>query len=82
MGPVMETLADQYGDEVRFAKCNVDESPAVPGNYGIQSIPTLMFFKDGKMLDKIVGLVPQAMIEDTINKILTGAEMTAPFVVQ
>jgi len=82
MGPVMEALAVEYGDDVRFAKCNVDENPAVPGNYGIQSIPTLMFFKDGKMLDKIVGLVPQARIEETINKILKGAEMAASFVVQ
>lgn len=82
IGPLMDKLANEYGDDVRFAKCNVDKNPAVPGNYGIQSIPTLMFFKDGKMLDKIVGLVPQARIEDTINKILTGAEMAAPFVVQ
>lgn len=82
IGPVVEKLAEAYGDRFRFGKCNVDISPATPGKYGIRAIPTLMFFKEGKMVDKIIGMVAQTQIEDAIKKILEGKESTQPFVVR
>jgi thioredoxin 1 len=47
---------------------NIDESPSVPGKYGIRGIPTLMLFKDGKIVDRLVGAVPKAQIKELIDK--------------
>ena len=82
IGPVIEKLAEDYKDQFRFAKCNVDDNPVVPGKYGIKSIPALLFFKDGQLNEKLVGMVTQSKIEDTLKKILSGAEPASPFIVQ
>jgi len=66
--PIVEELAAAFGDKVKFARCNVDENPTTPAKYGIKSIPTLIFFKEGKVLDKIVGIVPKSKIEAIITK--------------
>jgi thioredoxin 1 len=69
--PVVEKLAEAYGDQIRFTRCNVDHNPKTPDNYGIKGIPTLMFFKGGKLVDKLTGLVPMSNIEDAIMKCLS-----------
>jgi thioredoxin 1 len=66
--PLVEELAATYGTKFKFARCNVDENPITPSKYGIKSIPTLIFFKQGKVLDKIVGIVPKSKLEDIITK--------------
>ena len=66
--PIVEELAAAFGDKIKFARCNVDENPTTPAKYGIKSIPTLIFFKEGKVLDKIVGIVPKSTIEAIITK--------------
>ena len=66
--PIVEELAAAFGDKIKFARCNVDENPTTPAKYGIKSIPTLIFFKEGKVLDKIVGIVPKSKIEEIITK--------------
>ena len=66
--PLVEELAATYGAKFKFARCNVDENPITPSKYGIKSIPTLIFFKQGKVLDKIVGIVPKSKLEDIITK--------------
>ena len=70
IGPVIEDLAGTYGSQIKFAKCNVDDNPATPGKYGIKAIPTLIFFKDGKVVDQITGMVAKTKLEDTIKGIL------------
>jgi thioredoxin 1 len=55
--PVVEKLAEAYGDQIRFTRCNVDYNPKAPAKYGIKGIATLMFFKTGKPVDKLTGLV-------------------------
>jgi len=71
IAPVIEELAKEFGDKVIFAKCNVDDNPATPTKYGIQAIPTLLFFKDGqKTEDQITGMVPKSKIEENLNKLL------------
>jgi thioredoxin 1 len=82
IGPAVEKLAETYGDEFRFAKCNVDLNPATPGKYGIRAIPTLLLFKQGQLVDKIIGAVPPIQIEEALKKILSGAEPAAPFIVR
>jgi len=66
--PLVEELASTYGDKFKFTRCNVDENPITPSKYGIKSIPTLIFFKQGEVLDKIVGIVPKSKLEDIITK--------------
>jgi thioredoxin 1 len=68
IGPVIAELAKEFGDKIDFMKCNVDENPLTPGKYGIQSIPTLIFYKDGKVAEQIVGTVPKSRLEQAINE--------------
>ena len=55
VAPVVEELAAEYQGKVRFARMNVDENPTTPAKYGIMSIPTLILFKNGEAVDKIIG---------------------------
>ena len=54
IGPIVEELSETYGDQVTFAKCNVDNNPVTPSKYGIKAIPTLIFFKDGNVIERSV----------------------------
>jgi thioredoxin 1 len=70
IAPVVEELADKFGDQVTFAKCNVDDNPVTPGKYGIKAIPTLIFFKGGQVVEQITGMVAKAKLEEAIGKVL------------
>jgi len=70
IGPIVEDLAEVYGDKVKFTKVNVDENPVAPSKYGIRAIPTLIFFKDGESADQITGMVAKAKLENAIKGLL------------
>jgi len=70
IGPIVEELAKTFGDQVIFAKCNVDNNPVTPSKYGIKAIPTLIFFKEGSVVDQITGMVAKSKLEEAINKVL------------
>ena len=70
IGPVIEDLAQSFGDRIKFTKCNVDENPVTPGKFGIKAIPTLIFFKDGGVVEQITGMVAKSKLEETLNRIL------------
>ncbi|MBU1713218.1 MAG: thioredoxin [Proteobacteria bacterium] len=70
IGPIIEELAGEFGDRIKFAKCNVDDNPVSPGKFGIKAIPTLIFFKQGKVVDQITGMVAKSKLQQTINSIL------------
>ena len=74
VGPVIEQLASDYAGRVTFGKVNVDENPEISGAFGIQSIPTLMVFRDGKPVDGLVGAAPRATIEGKFQPYLKGAK--------
>jgi len=57
--PILEEISRQYPDKVVVTKCDVDNSPQVTARYGIRNIPTVLFFKEGKVADKQVGAVPK-----------------------
>ena len=69
ISPIVEELAEDFGDKVKFTKCNVDENPTTPTKYGIKSIPTLIFFKDGEIQDKVIGIVAKTRLEEMISKV-------------
>ena len=70
ISPVVDSLADEYEGKVTIGKLNVDENPATPGKYGVRGIPTLILFKDGKVVDQVVGAVPKNQLEGLIKKAL------------
>lgn len=68
VGPIIEQLSAEYEGKVKIAKMNVDQAPNTPTQYGIRGIPTVILFKGGKEVDKIVGAVPKAKFEDLLKK--------------
>lgn len=70
IGPTVEALSKTYGDQMAFAKVNVDENPLSPSKYGVQAIPTLIFFKNGEIAEQITGMVAKEKLEETIKGIL------------
>ena len=70
VGPIVEELAGEYDGRVLFAKMNTDECPATPGQYGIMSIPSLLLFKDGELVDRAVGMRPKKALQAWIDGVL------------
>ena len=67
VGPIVEELATEYEGKVTFAKVNVDENPKTAAAYSIQSIPTLIVFKDGKPMSQVVGMRPKKELQKTLD---------------
>ncbi len=67
---IAPVVAEEYKDRVKVAKCNVDENPRTPTEYGIRAIPTLILFKDGKVAHQITGAVSKNQIVEAIDKLL------------
>ena len=70
LSPIVDDVAEAFAGRIEVAKCNVDDQEEIAEEYGIRSIPTLLFFKDGELADKTVGLVGKAEIESKINNLL------------
>ncbi|HVO68233.1 MAG TPA: thioredoxin [Syntrophales bacterium] len=68
IGPIVEDLAATYVDRIKVAKLNIDDNPKTATVYGVMSIPTLILFKNGNAVDKIMGLVPKNRLEELIKK--------------
>ena len=68
VAPVVAELAEQYAGQVKVVKLNTDDNPDVANQYGIRSIPTLMLFKDGQTIDRVVGAVPKATLATKLEK--------------
>jgi thioredoxin 1 len=75
VGPIVEQLAREYSGKVAFGKLNVDDNQMVAGSFGIQSIPTMMILKAGKVVDVIVGALPNAQIEMKLKQHLAGGSI-------
>ena len=70
IGPLVTELAQEYDGRAVIGKVNVDNNPEVATKYGIRSIPTLLFLKNGEVVDRIVGSVPKSSIEAKLNAML------------
>ncbi|RLI36037.1 thioredoxin [Candidatus Bathyarchaeota archaeon] len=68
VSPIIEELARDYAGKIAFGKLNVDENQFTAMQYGVMSIPTLLIFKDGKLVDRIVGAMPRRMLEPRITR--------------
>jgi thioredoxin 1 len=70
IAPIMEELSKEYAGKAVVVKCDVDNNPQVSAKYGIRNIPTVLFFKDGKIADKQVGAVPKPNFVNKLNALL------------
>ena len=70
IAPIVDGIATTYAGKLKVAKVNVDENAATPGRYNVRGIPSLLFFKDGKVTDQVVGFVPQDVIEEKVKSLL------------
>ncbi len=68
IGPIVEELAPTYQGRAIIAKMNVDDNPLVAQRFGVTSIPTLMMFKDGKLVDRVVGAMPKGELQKFIDR--------------
>jgi len=73
IAPTVDALATKYAGQLKVTKVNVDQNAATPSRYGIRGIPALLFFKGGKVVDQIVGYVPQDVIEEKVQRLLVPA---------
>jgi thioredoxin 1 len=67
IAPVLDQLATEYAGRARVVKLDTDASPQTMVRYGVRSLPTLLFFKDGQVVDKVVGAMPRAAIEQKLR---------------
>ena len=70
LSPTVDEIADEYEGRVVVAKCNVDDSDEIAMQYRVRNIPTLIFFKGGQQVDKLVGLVSKKEITDILDKLI------------
>ena len=70
IAPIIEELAKKYAGKIVFGKLNVDENPITASRYQIMSIPTLLVFRNGKLVDTIIGAMPKEMLEARITRFL------------
>jgi thioredoxin 1 len=73
IAPIVEELANDYDGKAVIAKVNVDDNPKISMQFGIRSIPTLLIFKNGQVVDQIVGAVPKGVIESKLKSQLTAS---------
>ena len=70
IGPILEEIGEAKKDKLKIFKLNVDENPEIPQKYNVRGIPTLMLFKEGKLIDTKVGSLPKSALNDWINSFL------------
>ena len=74
VAPVLDELARDYAGKLTVAKVDIDENPVTPNEYGVRGIPTMLLFRDGKLLDQKVGALPKSALKDWIVGQLEGEE--------
>lgn len=72
LGPVVDKVAEEFAGRARVAKVEVDENPRLTARYGVQSIPTLLFFRGGEVVDRLTGAVSRGELESRLEEQLDG----------
>ena len=73
VAPIVEQLADEYAGKVTVGKLDVDSNQRTATQFNVRSIPTILFFKEGKVVDQVIGAVPRAALESKIRQHLNGS---------
>jgi thioredoxin 1 len=74
VAPILEELAKEYGEKLVIAKVNTDENPQWAMKYGVQGIPTMLFVKDGQLVDRMVGAAPKPFIQQRVDTLLEAVK--------
>jgi thioredoxin 1 len=69
MAPLVEEMARQYAGRVKVVKIDVDQSQELAGGYGVNSVPTLMIFKNGQVVDRLVGIPPKSRLDSALSEV-------------
>ena len=77
VAPLVEELATEYAGKLRVRKLNTDENPEIAGQYQIMSIPTILFFKNGQMVEKLVGARPKRQFKEVIDSLIANSPSVA-----
>lgn len=67
IAPILEELAEEFAGKLRIAKVNIDENDTIAAEHGIRAIPTMLLFKNGKLAEQIVGMLPKATLKEKIQ---------------
>ena len=70
LAPVIQQIADEHHERLHVVKLDVDSSPSTPAKFSVRAMPTLLFFRDGKVVDSLVGAVPKKQVEDKVQALL------------
>lgn len=77
LGPIVDRLAEAYEGRVTFAKLDVDQNQATAARFNVQTIPSLLFFHNGKLVDRTVGLLPESIARAKVEQLLKSASTQA-----
>ncbi len=70
VAPILEEIAGEYEGKLKITKMDVDQNPEIARQYKIMSIPSLLIFKEGKLVDQVIGALPKAQLVDHVSKVL------------
>jgi len=70
ISPIVEKISNEYEERIKVGKLNVDENPSIATRYRIMAIPAVLFFKNGDLVDQVVGAVPKRVLEEKVKKVL------------
>jgi len=76
VAPIVEELATEYAGKLRVMKLNTDENPEIAGRYQVMSIPTILFFRNGQVVEKLIGARPKRQFKEVIDSLLTQPSPT------
>lgn len=76
LGPIVEELATEYDGRAKVLKLNVDDNPGTAAQYGVQSIPTMIFYKGGEPMGQIVGVQSKAALSSVLDRLIAGEPVT------
>ena len=71
IAPIIHDLAENYGEQVKVVKMNIDENPQTPGSFGIRAIPTVLAFQNGQVVEQLQGARPKAAFEEMVTKLIS-----------
>ncbi|MBW4521849.1 MAG: thioredoxin [Scytolyngbya sp. HA4215-MV1] len=77
VGPIVDDLSVEFADRALVGKLNIDENVEIANQYGIQAIPALLFFQNGAVVDRVVGVTAKAILSDKLNALLTSTNATS-----
>jgi len=74
IAPIIQELDNEFGDKIKIGKLNVDESPLISSSFSIDAIPTLILFKDGKIIQRFTGVQPKEIIAEAISSVIDNKD--------